>query len=146
MLGLDFGSGYNPRDGYLTCDCVYSPKLDFVFDREKYKVIDAPSQIFDKIYCRNVIHHVPNLTRLFLEFRRLLKIDGSLMIVEPTRDSFKTNQILDIVWYRFVIPQYDIWFSSKYRDYNNVLKKLGFIEECRGKLLEKEYYVFRRIC
>lgn len=144
MICLDFGSGYNPKDGYLTCDRTSSPKLDFVFDPDAYKIIDVDDNHFDVIRCRNVIHHVHDLRKLFLEFQRTLKVNGKLIIIEPTRKSYKSNLILDILWYRFVIPRYEVWFSPKYREYVDTLKQLKFKEESHTEG-EKEYYTFRRI-
>ena len=66
MLKIDFGSGYNPRKGYKTCDITYSPFLDYVYDIHKNKIIppkngvrkvfETPSGYFDiKINERMII-------------------------------------------------------------------------------------------
>jgi ubiquinone/menaquinone biosynthesis C-methylase UbiE len=145
MPYLDFGSGYNPKDGYLKCDFTYSPTLDFIFDNQKYKIINAENKYFDIIRCKNVIHHIQDIRKLFLEFQRVLKINGKLIIIEPSEKNYKTNLILDILWYRFIIPRYEIWFSNKYRDYASYLEELNFGKLLRTEIKEKEYYIFRRI-
>lgn len=146
MINLDFGSGYNPERGYLTCDYTGLPNLDFIFDKNQYKIIGVKGKYFDSIRCCNVIHHIPNLRKLFIEFQRVLKIGGNLVIIEPNKEHYQINCILDIIWYRFVTPRYDVWFSNKYRDYTNLLKRLNFKELGYVKKNEKESYHFRRLC
>jgi len=46
MDKLDFGSGYNPVDGFKTCDI--NGYVDYYFDPIEYK-IDSEDKIFDII-------------------------------------------------------------------------------------------------
>lgn len=142
---LDFGSGYNPIENYLSCDITGAPYLDYLFDVEKYRIIGVDDNYFDKIYCRNVIHHIPDLKKLFIEFQRVLKIDGELIIIEPKKEYYKPNLILDIIWYRYIIPRYEIWFSTNYRDYVKILLTFNFQKIKNTEVEEKEYYYFRRV-
>lgn len=54
-----------------------------------------------------------------------LKNDGKIKIIDVRKESFKKNVILDIIWYRYVIPRYEVWFSKYYRNYFKVLEDLG---------------------
>ena len=44
-MKLDFGSGYNPQKGYLTCDFTSNPFLDFHF--ENYKIVNNSVNLID---------------------------------------------------------------------------------------------------
>jgi len=68
-----------------------------------------------------------------------------VLIIEPNEEFYRENYILDIIWYRFIMPRYDIWFSNIYRDYADVLRKLNFKELGYTKTQEKESYHFRRV-
>lgn len=125
-MKLDFGSGYNPRKGYLTCDFTSNPFLDFHF--ENYKIVNkhgekVKSNSFDEIVCRNVLHHISNLELVIFELQRVLNHNGKLRIIEPNKDYFKQNVFLDKLWYRFINDRKDIWFSETYRDYQYILNK-----------------------
>lgn len=115
-MKIDFGSGHAPKAGFKTCDITGMPYLDYSFDPVKYK-IGCPVNSITEIHCRNVLHHIPNLDRLFTEFSSKMASGGQIVIIEPRREYYKTNVILDVLWYRFVIPRYDVWICQQYRDY-----------------------------
>ncbi len=123
-LKIDFGSGYNPKSGYKTCDITNAPFLDFAYDGEK--IIGCKKNSVDEFYLRNVIHHIPNLKEVFLMFHFYLKRNGKIKIIDVRKEYYKQNVILDIIWYRYVIPRNEIWFSPIYRDYFEILKMIGF--------------------
>lgn len=114
---LDYGSGSQPKQGFLSSDFCGSPNYDFLI--KDYKVLDAPSKAFEEIHCRNVIHHIPekDLGLLFEEFYRLLEDDGVLIISEPKKEFHKENLILDIIWYRFLTKNEKIMLPYTYIDY-----------------------------
>lgn len=128
MLKIDFGSGYNPKIGYKTCDVTYAPFLDYVYDEEKNQILYCEKGSVDEFYLRNVVHHVKDLTRLFECLKYYLTENGIITIIDARKEYFLQNVILDIIWYRYVIPRYDVWFSKSYRDYIEVLTKLGFVK------------------
>jgi len=144
MFKLDFGSGYNPEKGYYKCDITRSPTIDFLFDRYSYTIIDIEDSSIDLIRCKNVIHHVKDLEHLFIEFNRVLKVGGIVNIIEPTKDNYMTNKILDIIWYRFLVQRYDIWFSNNYRDYISIINKIGFVKINEVILDKYEYLNFKK--
>ena len=41
MLKIDFGSGYNPKKGYKSCDITNLPNLDYVYCEESNEIIDC---------------------------------------------------------------------------------------------------------
>lgn len=127
-IKLDFGSGYNPEPNFKTCD-IYGYCVDYYFDKDNYKILDCEENMFDEIYCRNVIHHIKDLDKLLKEFKRVLKKGGVLKIIEPRKEFYYQNYILDTLWYRFVIPRKEVWFSENYRDYITLTsKKLIYIK------------------
>ena len=76
--------------------------------------------------------------------KEYLKDDGSLVIIDTQKEYFLQNVILDIIWYRFVIPRYEIWFSKSYRDYGKVLTDLGFVKINNQTINEKEVSLWKK--
>lgn len=48
-LCIDFGSGYNPKAGYKTCDVTTFPQLDFQYDG-KDKIVGLREKSVDVFY------------------------------------------------------------------------------------------------
>lgn len=139
MNKLDFGSGYNPKKGFKSCD-IYG-YVDYYFDPIKYK-INVNDNEFDFIRCKNVIHHVKDLNKLSDEFYRVLKNDGLLKIIDVRKEYYDSNYFLDYLWYRYIIPRYDIWFSNKYRNCRNYFKNFYLINYFIYK--EKEIFILKK--
>ena len=144
MLKIDFGSGYNAKPGYKTCDITYAPFLDYVYDIEKNQIIGCEKKSVDEFYMRNVVQHIKDLQKCFSMIKEYLKDDGSLVIIDTQKEYFLQNVILDIIWYRFVIPRYEIWFSKSYRDYGKVLTDLGFVKINNQTINEKEVSLWKK--
>lgn len=145
MIRIDYGSGYNPQPGYKTCDITESPFLDYIskdnkiFDKEG----EVADETIDEIFCRNVIHHVKDLKNLFDNFYRYLKKGGRFVVVEPRKEFFHQNVILDSIWYRwFDGGKRNVWFSSYYRDYTKIACDCGFTIASNTLNKEKECYLF----
>lgn len=124
LLKIDFGSGYNPKNGYKTCDITNAPFLDFMYDGNK--IIGCKENSVDEFYLRNVVHHIENLEDVFSMLHHYLKKNGIIKIIDVRKECYKQNVILDIIWYRYVMPRREIWFSFVYRDYFEILKNTGF--------------------
>jgi len=116
-MKIDFGSGHAPAVGYRTCDMTAAPFLDYYFDANEYAILDCGDASVDVIRCRNVLHHVKDIRQLLIEFRRVLKPNGRIIIIEASKDCYRINVFLDILWYRYVTSRPDIWVSPVYRDY-----------------------------
>lgn len=144
-LKIDFGSGYNPNHEYKTCDITYLPNLDYVYDQENNVILGCKTHSVDEFYLRNVVHHLPDIEKTFRCLLSYLKNNGEIKIIDVRKEFFKQNVILDIIWYRYVIPRYEVWFSGYYRDYFKILENLGmervdyYIQE------EKEVSVWRKL-
>jgi SAM-dependent methyltransferase len=138
-MKIDFGSGHKPAPGYKTCDC-FIPHTDIAYDHVNYR-IDVPDSSVDEIRCRNVLHHVKDLGRLFKEFARVLKRGGIVRVIEPHQDAFSTNVLLDTIWYRTVQPRPEIWFSKEYRDYLKPARNAGFGLSRHYRWEEKEFSI-----
>jgi len=69
------GDGVGPHTG--TWD---QTKLDIVSDITS---IPRPDQSFDAIMCIEVLEHIPDPAKAIIEFSRLLKKDGRLIITSP---------------------------------------------------------------
>ena len=127
-MKLDYGSGRQPKEGFMTSDFIGSPNYDFYI--KDYKVLGANDHSFDAIHCRNVIHHIPkqDLPILFAEFKRLLKHDGQLIISEPRKEYHQQNLILDIIWYRFIVNDRKIMIPQEYVDYKQYLSEFRVVD------------------
>lgn len=126
-MKLDYGSGSQPKQGYLTSDFCGISQYDYMI--QDYKVIGAQDGMFETIHCRNVIHHIPkeDLPILVNEFKRLLKKGGRLIISEPRKEFHKQNLILDIIWYRFLKNETKIKLPTEYVDYKKYLNGFDYI-------------------
>ena len=134
-MKLDFGSGHNPKRGYKSCDITSNPYLDFYCDPDSYCIkhnfytnhLNIEKDVkFEEIHVRNVIHHIKNLKKLFKEFKRKLTKNGILTIIDCNEECYKQNLNLDILWYRYLIPRYNIWICKEYRNIEPILESLGF--------------------
>jgi hypothetical protein len=85
-----------------------------------------------------VVYHIPDLQRTFITLKKYLKVGGKLVIIDCNKGHYKTNVFLDNLWYRFVGNNNEIFISKQYRDYINVLIKLGFKQLYYKSFKEKE--------
>lgn len=143
MLKIDFGSGYRPKKGYKTCDITNSPFLDFYYDG--ISIIGCKKHSVDEFYLRNVVHHIPNLKEVFSMFHFYLKKNGTIKIIDVRKEFYLQNVILDIIWYHYVIPRNEIWFSTIYRDYFEILEEAGFMLMEYYLEKEKEVTVWKKL-
>jgi ubiquinone/menaquinone biosynthesis C-methylase UbiE len=142
-LKIDFLSGYNPLSSFKSCDYIYTPKLDFFFDINNYK-IPVPNSTVSILRCRNALHHIAELEKLAEEFFRVLLPGGKILVIECREPYFKNNVLLDTIWYRSVSYRDDIWFATEYRDYEKVFTSFGFCLKKSCVWLEKEIKVFKK--
>ena len=126
-MKLDYGSGSQPKEGYLSSDFCGGPQYHYLI--QDYKVVGAMDETFDTINCRNVIHHIPeeDLPKVFSEFQRLLKPGGRLVISEPRKEFHQQNLILDIIWYRFLKKEMSIALPVTYVDFKKYLSDFRYI-------------------
>lgn len=127
-MKLDYGSGRQPKEGFLSSDFVGTPNYDFYI--KDYRVIGVKDHSVEVLHCRNVIHHIPekDLPKLFAEFKRLLKHNGKLIISEPREEYHLQNKILDIIWYRFLTYDKDIMIPQEYVDYKKYLTDFNIVD------------------
>lgn len=142
-LCIDFGSGYNPKEGYKTCDVVTNPMLDYWYDGQN-TIVGLEEASVDVFYLRNVIHHIPDLHKTLSVIKKYLKRKGRLVIIDCNKEHFRSNVILDKIWYRYVRNDSNIFISESYRDYMNVLIELGFKLLYYKQVKEKEITSYER--
>ena len=93
---------------------------------KKDTILDLKEKSVDEFYLRNVVHHIPDLKRTFKCLKKYLKDDGKIKIIECKKENYHANWFLDSLWYRYIIPREEVWFSYKYRDYKKILLNIGF--------------------
>lgn len=147
MIKIDFGSGYNPKRGYKTCDFTNSPNLDYLArgNRIYSRSGEVKENTVNEIYCRNVIHHIKDFDDLFNNFYKYIKKNGKLKIIDCRKDYYYSNFFMDRLWYRFINYSPNIYISENYRDYETACKKAGFILINKSYKEEKEILVFKKI-
>lgn len=107
MLKIDFGSGYNPYKNYKTCDITYSPCLDYVYDVNINKILGLKKNSVNIFRLKNVLHHT-NINLIAQCLYKYLKQNGKVIIIEPKEKYYDSNRCLDIFWYRYIYPRYEI--------------------------------------
>lgn len=124
-LKIDIGSGYAPAKHYSTCDITKLPYLDYIIENNKIfnKTRELNNNEVSIFRMRNCLHHIKDLDSLFQNLYKYLKINGKIIIIECRKEFYKANLFLDTLWYRYVIPRNEVWFSEQYRDYIITAKK-----------------------
>lgn len=145
MIQIDFGCGYNPKKGYKSCDITNSPILDYLYVIEEDCIECLELKSVDEFYLRNVVHHIPDIEKTFNVLKKYLCSGGKITIIDVRKEYFLKNVILDIIWYRYIIPRYEIWIGRKYRDYKSILTKLGLKMLNSYVESEKEISVWQNI-
>lgn len=126
VLNIDFGSGYHPYSNYKTCDMVYSPQLDYFYDKSNNIIYNLEFGTVDQFRLKNVLHHVDDIFELCTMLNKYLKTKGSIKVIEPRAEFYTKNTILDIIWYRYVQKFYHIKIYPNYRDYISCIERAGF--------------------
>ena len=142
VLKVDFGSGYNCRKGYKSCDITGSPVLDYMYDGNEH-IFGLEEKSVDVFNIRNVVHHIPDLRKTFKCIRRYMKENGKIIITDCDKDHYMQNVCLDNLWYRYVIPRPEVYISKEYRNYFEILSEIGFEIVSRKKSEEKDITVWK---
>ncbi len=120
------------------------PNLDYVYNQEQNKILGCSKNTVDEFYLRNVVYHLPDMKRTFECLIEYLKEDGEIKIIDVREEYFRTNVILDTIWYRYVIPRYEVWFSRHYRNYFEILESLGMKKVDYYIQEEKEVSIWKK--
>lgn len=132
MICVDFGSGHNPRKGFIPCDVTGNTEL--YYDDDQNEIVGLESKV-DIFYLRNVVHHLPSIEYVILCLKKYLKPNGKIVVIEPTKEAYKANIFLDILWYRGITQRKDIRiyeyreYEQKFLKYFNRKKKI--IDGCK---------------
>lgn len=141
LIKIDFGSGYNPCDGYKTCDMTGSPYLDYWYDMENNIIWSKKGELekgsVSEFRIKNVLHHVVDVECLVKLLSEYLMDDGKLLFIEPKEQYYRTNIILDYIWYRYVQQFYEIKIICWYREFISIFLNNGFKIE---SVMEDEVY------
>lgn len=73
--------GVEPSDGMRIKAINKNDKI--IYKKGDHENIPFPDNFFDFIYMTDVIHHVPDIDKMFNEFNRILKKEGKVCIETP---------------------------------------------------------------
>ena len=82
-----------------------------------------------EFYAKNVFHHIKDVKRVANMLYSYLKPKGILVVIEPSRESYPVNVVLDTIYYRWTNYKPEIWFSYVYRDFTLDFTSAGFALE-----------------
>ena len=145
MLKIDFGSGYNTYKNYKTCDFTYSPFLDYVYDKNNNKILELEESSVDIFRLKNVLHHC-DIEKIIICLKKYLKENGKIIIIEPQSRYYESNRCLDIFWYRYIYPRYEINIPNKLQiNYINLFIKHGFkiIDKKQDDIYDTTIFCFK---
>lgn len=144
MIKIDFGSGYNPQKGYSTCDITFAPYLDYVYDIQTNKILNLSENTVSEFRLKNVLHHCDNIKNISECLHKYLEKDGIIKIIEPLPEKYNSNRSLDIFWYRYIYPRYEIMIPPINRiDYVKIFSEyFELIQHNSDDIYD--YYIFKK--
>jgi|GEM_PF-4354169 len=118
--------------------------------RERYpqlRVIDKPltsksvSEIFDCIYCSDVIEHIWDLDEIFLVLKNHIRENGLLMLVTPNSDSPSAKK-QGVWWWSYIVPHHVQFFNLS--ALTALFTRFGFQLVETGEIGDELYVVCRK--
>jgi len=79
---LNIGCGRDIRADFINCDCVFSDRVDKVFDLNIYPYPFKDNQ-FEEIACYSVLEHLESPERVIEEMWRISRPNAKVIIVVP---------------------------------------------------------------
>ena len=92
----------DPSEGMLA---VARARLDATFVAGSAEQMPFPENSFDFLTMGYALRHVTSLEKTFLEFRRVLRPGGKLLILEVTKPSGRVGAIFFRIYFRNVYPR-----------------------------------------
>ncbi len=107
--------GVEPSDGMREKAAKKSENITFM--KGDHSLIPIESGSVDLIYMTDVIHHVPDISQMFLEFKRILKNHGKVCIVTESH-----VQLENRFWVRHFPSTVDVE-KNRYPDITSIIDK-----------------------
>ncbi len=99
---------------------------------------DLADESFDAITLWHVLEHIPNLEEQILEFRRLLKPNGKLIVAVPNFRSFDAKYYKEF-WAAYDVPRH-LWHFSK-ESIEKIFSNFSFSLDDLQPMLFDSFYV-----
>jgi hypothetical protein len=135
-MKLDFGSGYGACSGWAT--------LDFGANCTYNDISEIPDKSITKIRFRNVLHHIEHVESLFKALKAKFRKNVKIIIIECRKEFFDNNVFLDVLWYRGIVQNPNMYIAREYRDFGKILQQMGFCVFQRMVENEKETIILKR--
>jgi predicted SAM-dependent methyltransferase len=137
MKKLNFGSGKDPAEGFVTMDLVDMPGIDILHNANVFPYPIA-SEFYDYIKANDILEHLDDVVKVMEELYRILKVGGELFIRVPD------GRIPEAIWAdpthkRGFVPVSFDYFIPDTHSYNNYgfyttakFEKVSFREKNKG--------------
>lgn len=81
-MKLNFGCGKDIKDGYINLDVRHIKGVDVVCDLNHFPY-PFDDDVFDEIYCNNILEHLDDIVRVMEELNRIGKSKARVVIKVP---------------------------------------------------------------
>ena len=106
--------GMDPSEGMLEKAKRKNPSI--VFKVGSHKMFPFEDKFFDLIYMTDVIHHIPNLDRLFVNLYSKIDTNGRICILTESHEQIETR------WYNEFFPSLLMNEKARYPDIEEIKK------------------------
>jgi len=129
MKKLNLGCGKDIKKGYVNLDCAKLPKVDIVWDIEKFPY-PFKENYFDEIYCSHILEHVSDLNAVLEEVYRICKNNSLIKIRVPYFASPSHHND----------PTHKRKFAYETFDYFNDKSSYSYYSKVRFEVLKKRLF------
>jgi len=123
---LDFGCGLRKKQGTIGIDFNPDTQADVVHDLTKFPY-PFEDDFFEKIYCRHILEHLPDLVKVMEELHRIAKPGCKIFIEAPYWSSYRA----------FNDPTHVRFLTENTFDYFTSWSTMNFYSKARFEILSK---------
>jgi SAM-dependent methyltransferase len=91
MTKLNVGCGHDIKEGHINIDYCPGPGVDMVADITR--PLPYPDSSVDEIYCAHTLEHIQRWEDVVIEFYRILRPGGKLIIRVPITPNYYTGHV-----------------------------------------------------
>ncbi|MEW6614150.1 MAG: methyltransferase domain-containing protein [Thermodesulfobacteriota bacterium] len=146
-MKLNLGCGKDIIGEYINLDVIYVKGVDVICNLNCFPY-PFKNDVFDEIYCNNILEHLNDVAKVMEELHRIGKSKGRVVIraphftsqyafADPTHKHYFTYESFDyFVSANEMTSEFPDWYSYSYRKFKMLSKKIIF---SKGLLLPWNY-------